>query len=63
MSARLARPCAKRDGFVTQGSGPNPNLYAKLFGVDSTHERVAGGTRAKMISASVHLQIAKIVLP
>jgi hypothetical protein len=33
--------------FVTHGSGPNPNLCAKLFGVDSAHERAAGVTRQK----------------
>jgi len=59
----MAQLCAKRDLFVTHGSQPNPNLCAKLFGVDNAHERAAGVMRAKMISASVHLQIAKIVLP
>ena len=38
-------------------------LCAKLFGVDSAYERAAGVAQAKMISASVHLQVAKFVLP
>ncbi len=59
----MAQRYTKLDVFVTYRSEPNPNLCAKLFGVDSTHERAARVARAKMISASVHLQIAKIVLP
>ena len=50
-------------GLIERGEHHRRVFELLRPGIDLAHERAARVAQAKMISASVHLQIAKIVLP